>query len=223
MVLNLKTYEEVKNYFVENKLKNVVLFSQARSGSTFVTKALSKYLEFNSNKIFPEEYFIGKHYSYLKFFIKKNNNFFCNTNEFIYRRIDFNNKNTLFLYLHRKSNEILNSYEKAKKNNYYLGWQELYERYKKFFPEIDQSLDVCTFNHLIWNKQIKYFDHALTLSYDSFKNHKNFLEDRSKIITLKQNNNKLYMQNKINFSLLQRIYFFIRRKIDSRKRSLKNY
>ena len=112
---------------------------------------------------------------------------------------------------------------KQKKNNYYLGWEELYERYKKFFPEIDQSLDVCTFNHLIWNKQIKYFDHALTLSYDSFKNHENFLDDRSKIISLKQNTNKLNMQNKINFSLLQKIYFFIRRKVDSRKRSLKNY
>ena len=63
MVLNLKTYEEVKNYFVENKLKNVVLFSQARSGSTFVTKTLSEYLEFDPNKIFPEEYFIGRHLS----------------------------------------------------------------------------------------------------------------------------------------------------------------
>ena len=45
MVLNLKTYEEVKNYFVENKLKNVVLFSQARSGSTFVTNVLSKLIK----------------------------------------------------------------------------------------------------------------------------------------------------------------------------------
>ncbi len=223
MVLNLKSYKEVKNYFVENKLKNVVLFSQARSGSTFVTKALSEYLEFDQNKIFPEEYFIGKHYSYLKFFIKKNNNFFCNTNEFVYRRTQFNNKNTLFLYLHRNPKEILRSYEKAKKNNYYLGWNELYERYKKFYPEIDQNLDVCNFNHLIWEKQIKYFEHALTLSFDSFKNHKDFLEDRSEIKTLKHTNSKLNMKNKINFNLVQKIYFFIRRKVDSRKKSLKNY
>ena len=223
MVLKLKTYEEVKNYFIENKLKNVVLFSQARSGSTFVTKALSEYLEFEPNKIFPEEYFIGRHYSYLKFFIEKNNNFFCNTNEFVYRRTTFNNNNTLFLYLYRKPNEILDSYNKAKKNNYYLGWNEMYERYKEFYPEIDQNLDVCTFNHLIWEKQISHFDYALTLSFDSFKNHKDFLDDRSQIKTLKQDNNKLYMQNKINFNLLQKIYFYIRRKIDSRKRSLKNY
>ena len=135
MVLNLKTYEEVKNYFIENKLKNVVLFSQARSGSTFVSKALSEYLGFSPNKVFSEEYFIGRHYSYLKFFIKKNNNFFCNTNEFVYRRTDLKKENTLFLYLYREPKEILASYEKAKKNNYYLGWNELYERYKKFYPE----------------------------------------------------------------------------------------
>ena len=92
-----------------------VLFSQARFGSTFVTNVLSKYLGFNSNQIFPEEYFIGKHYSYLKYFINKKNNFFCNTNEFVYRRTQFNNKNTLFLYLHRNPKEILRSYEKAKK------------------------------------------------------------------------------------------------------------
>ena len=223
MVLNLKTYEEVKNYFVENKLKNVVLFSQARSGSTFATKTLSKYLKFSPYKIFPEEYFIGKHYSYLKFFIEKNNNFFCNTNEFVYRRITFNDKNTLFLYLYRNPEEILNSYEKAKKNKYYLGWKEMYERYKEFYPEIDQSVNVCKFNHLIWEKQIKHFDHALTLSFDSFKKHKDFLDDRSQIKTLKQNNNELYMQNKTNINLLQRIYFFIKRKTDSRKKSLKNY
>ncbi len=223
MVLNLKSFEEVKNYFVENKLKNVVLFSQARSGSTFVTNVLSKYLGFNSNQIFPEEYFIGKHYSYLKYFINKNSNFFCNTNEFVFRRVNFKNKNTLFIYLYRKPEEILNSYEKAKKNNYYLGWNELYERYKKFYPDIKQDLNVCIFNHLIWEKQINYFEHALTLSFDSFKNHKDFLVDRSQIKTLKQNNVKLNMKNKINFNLIERFYFFVRRKIDSRKKSLKNY
>ena len=212
MVLNLKTYEDVKNYFVENKLKNVILFSQARSGSTFVAKVLSKYLGFSPNKIFSEEYFIGRHYSYLKFFIKKNNNFFCNTNEFVYRRTDLKKKNTLFIYLYRDPKEILASYEKAIKNNYYLGWSELYERYKKFYPEIDQNLDVCTFNHLIWEKQIKYFGHALTLSFDSFKNHKDFLKDRSEIKTLKHTAIRSNMQNKINFNLIQRIYFFIGRR-----------
>tara|TARA_Y100000590_G_scaffold67830_1_gene73843 strand:- start:503 stop:1174 length:672 start_codon:yes stop_codon:yes gene_type:complete len=223
MVLNLKTYEYVKNYFFENKLKNLILFSQARSGSTFVSKALSEYLGFSPNKVFSEEYFIGRHYSYLKFFIKKNNNFFCNTNEFVYRRTDLKKENTLFLYLYREPKEILASYEKAKKNNYYLGWNELYERYKKFYPEIDQSLDVCTFNHLIWEKQMKHFDHALTLSFDSFKKHKDFLKDRSEIKTLKHVPIRSSMQNKINFNLVQKIYFFIRRKTDSRKKSLKNY
>ena len=89
--------------------------------------------------------------------------------------------------------------------------------------DINQDLNVCIFNHLIWEKQINYFEHALTVSFDSFKNHKDFLVDRSQIKTLKQNNVKLNMQNKINFNLIERFYFFVRRKIDSRKKSLKNY
>ena len=69
-------YSEI---FFDKKFENVILFSQPRSGSTFVSNVLSKELEY-SNKFFPEEFFINQHFIYLKTFIKKHNNFFINTN-----------------------------------------------------------------------------------------------------------------------------------------------
>ena len=47
--VKLYSYEDVKKYFFEKKLKNVILFSQARSGSTFVSNVLSKELGFDEN------------------------------------------------------------------------------------------------------------------------------------------------------------------------------
>ena len=42
----------------------------------------------------------------------------------------------MYLYLYRDSEEILNSYQKAKRLNYYLGWKEMIDKYRDFFPEI---------------------------------------------------------------------------------------
>ena len=167
--LKLSTYKNVKNYYDSNKIKNIILFSQARSGSTFVTNFLSKYLNFKNESIFPENYFINKHYSYLKEFVNKHDNFFININTFVYRRPNLKKKNTLFIYLYRNTNEILKSYAKAKKLNYYLGWEEYYTRYREFYPDINKIVSVPEFNHLVWQKQITSFDHAKTLSFDSFK------------------------------------------------------
>jgi len=116
--LKFSTYEEVKNYIDTNNIKNVILFSQARSGSTFVTDFLSNYLKFEKKDIFPENYFINRHFSYLNEFIKNHNNFFININTFVYRRINIKKNNTLFIYLYRDPDEILKSYKKAKKLSY---------------------------------------------------------------------------------------------------------
>ncbi len=226
--LNLINYEYVKDYFNEKKLLNIVLFSQARSGSTFVTNNLSKYLGFQDEEIYPEDYFIGKHFSYLNSFVKKHKNFFLNTNEFVYKRPLLNNKNTLFLYLYRDSEKISASYEKAKKLNYYHGWSEFYSKYKKLYPNIDQNLHVTMFNHCIWEEQIKYFDHALTLDFKSFENFDTFITDTSVIKNIKQISKnedriKINLQNKINFNLFEKIYFNLRRKFESRKKTIKNY
>ena len=50
-MFSFKSCELVKNYFYENKLKNIILISQARSGSTFATHMLSKYIGFHPNII----------------------------------------------------------------------------------------------------------------------------------------------------------------------------
>ena len=121
---NFYTWEEIKEIFLKKKFENVILFSQPRSGSTFVSNLLSKELKYSAN-FFPEEFFINQHFVYLRFFIKKHNNFFVNVNEYWVRRTDLKKKNTLYLYLYRDSTEILNSYEKAKKFNYYIGWEEM--------------------------------------------------------------------------------------------------
>ena len=75
--LDFYTWEEIKKIFFNKKFQNVILFSQPRSGSTFVSNILSKELNYPEN-FFPEEFFINQHFIYLKYFLKKHNNFFIN-------------------------------------------------------------------------------------------------------------------------------------------------
>ena len=75
--LDFYTWEEIKKFFFKKKFENVILFSQPRSGSTFVSYVLSKELNYNDN-FFPEEFFINRHFAYLKHFVKKHNKFFLN-------------------------------------------------------------------------------------------------------------------------------------------------
>jgi len=222
------SFDYVANYFKEKKLKNIILFSQARSGSTFATENFSKFLNFKNEQIFGEINFMNKHFSYLKHFIKKHNNFFLNTNEFVYRRIKLIKEDTLYVYLFRNHTEIKKSYEKAIKHNYYMGWNELYSRYKILFPDIDQILHVSEFNHFIWQKQISNFKHALTLDFNSFKNMKGFIKDRSEFSGLKQQtpsivHNYPIMNRNINFNFFEKLYFLFRRKMESRKKNIINY
>ena len=241
--LNFYKWEEVKKIFFNRKFENVILFSQPRSGSTFVSNLLSKELNYSEN-FFPEEFFINQHFVYLKFFIKKHNNFFISTNEYWVRRLDLKKHNTLYLYLYRDSEEILNSYKKAKKLNYYLGWEEMINKYRRFFPEIGNIVPAPLFGHKVWEHQIKKLDNAYTISYDSFKTHKLYLSSsirdekiaKLKHIELVENTNikkkfidkmkgivPLNDEKKINFNLIEKIYFFVRRKLESRKKSRKNY
>ena len=236
-------WEEIKKIFFDKKFDNVILFSQPRSGSTFVSNVLSKELNFTEN-FFPEEFFLNQHFVYLKTFIKKKNNFFININEYWVRRPDLKKNNTMYLYLYRDIQEILNSYEKAKKLNYYMGWEEMIDRYRRFFPEIKNIKPAPLFGHKVWENQIKNFDNAYTILYESFKTHKFYLDldmRRDKIKNLKDielieniNIKKKFIDKmggniphsekmKIRFNLFENIYFFIRRKLENRKKNRKNY
>ena len=53
----LYSYDQIIDYFKKKNLENLILFSQARSGSTFVTENLSKLLGFNQNQIFQKDIF----------------------------------------------------------------------------------------------------------------------------------------------------------------------
>ena len=241
--LSFYTWEDIKKIFFDKKFENVILFSQPRSGSTFVSNVFSKELNFSEN-FFPEEFFINQHFVYLKHFVKKHNNFFLNINEYWFKRTELKKNSTMYLYLYRDSNEILNSYEKAKKLNYYLGWKEMINKYRKFFPEIKHINPTPFFGHKVWESQIKKFDHAYTVSYESFKTHKFYLNSsvrndritKLKDIEVSENTNiqKKFIDEmggkipykekiKINFNLIEKTYFFIRRKLESRKKSRKNY
>ena len=236
-------WEEIKKIFFDKKFDNVILFSQPRSGSTFVSNVLSKELNFTEN-FFPEEFFLNQHFVYLKTFIKKKNNFFISINEYWVRRPDLKKNNTMYLYLYRDIQEILNSYKKAKKLNYYMGWQETIDRYRRFFPEIKNIKQAPLFGHKVWEKQTKNFDNAYTVLYESFKTHKFYLDPdmrRDKIKNLKDielieniNIKKKFIDKmggniphsekmKIRFNLFENIYFFIRRKLENRKKNRKNY
>ena len=241
--LNFSTWEEVKKIFFEKKFDNVILFSQPRSGSTFASNVLSKELNYEKN-YFPEEFFLNQHFVYLKTFVKKHNKFFLHINEFWFRRTDLKKNNTMYIYLYRDSKEILNSYQKAKKLNYYLGWEEMINRYRRFFPEIENIEPAPFFGHKVWEQQVKNFDNAYTISYESFKTHKLYLNKNvrdSKITKLKDieivenvNIKKFFTDQmggripynekiKIQFNLLEKSYFFIRRKLESRKKNMRNY
>ena len=100
--LNFFTWEQILEVFFRKRFENVILFSQARSGSTFVSNVLAKELNFKEN-FFPEEFFLNRHFVYLKHFVRMHNNFFLNTNEYWYRRTDLKKNNTLYLYLYRNS------------------------------------------------------------------------------------------------------------------------
>ena len=152
--------------------------------------------------------------------------------------------NTLYLYLYRDIEEILNSYQKAKRLNYYLGWEEMIDKYRKFFPEIKNIKPTPLFGHKVWEQQIKKFNNAFTLSYKSFKTHELYLDENvrsSKNQDLKDievienfNIKKKFTDEtgaeipyneriKINFNLLEKFYFFMRRKLESKQKSRKNY
>ena len=241
--LNFFTWEEIKKIFFDKKFDNVILFSQPRSGTTFVSNVLSKELNYENN-FFSEEFFLNQHFVYLKHFIKKHHNFFLNTNEFWFRRTDLKKNNTMYLYLYRDSEEILNSYKKAKKSNYYLGWEEMLNKYRRFFPEIENIKPTPLFGHKVWEQQIKKFDNAFTLSYESFKTHKFYLDAnvrnkknlKLKDIEIIENSNikKKFTDEmggkvpyndkiKINFNLLEKFYFFMRRKLESKQKNRRNY
>ena len=241
--LNFFTWEEIKKIFFDKKFDNVILFSQPRSGTTFVSNVLSKELNYENN-FFSEEFFLNQHFVYLKHFIKKHQNFFLNTNEFWFRRTDLKKNNTMYLYLYRDSEEILNSYKKAKKSNYYLGWEEMLDKYRRFFPEIENVKPTPLFGHKVWEQQIKKFDNAFTLSYESFKTHKFYLDAnvrnkknlKLKDIEIIENSNikKKFTDEmggkvpyndkiKINFNLLEKFYFFMRRKLESKQKNRRNY
>ena len=96
----------------------------------------------------------------------------------------------------------------------------------------------------MWEQQIKKFDNAYTISYDSFKTHKFYLNSKIrdekitklKSIELVENTNikkkfteemkgnvSLVQRKKINFNTWEKIYFFIKRKLESKKVNRKNY
>jgi len=241
--LNLHTWEEIKKIFISKNFDNVILFSQPRSGSTFASYVLAKELCYEGN-FFPEEFFINKHFSYLKYFIKKHNNFFLNINEYWYRRTDLKKDNTMYLYLYRDIEEILNSYQKAKRLNYYLGWEEMIDKYRNFFPEIREIKPAPLFGHKVWEKQISKFNNAFTLSYKSFKTHNLYLDasvrnsrkqDLKDIEIVENSNIKKKFTDKtggkipygesikIKFNIFEKLYFFVRRKLESKQKSRKNY
>ena len=246
--LNFYKWEEIKEIFYKKKFENVILFSQPRSGSTFVSNLFAKELNFSEN-FFPEEFFINQHFVYLKSFVRKHKNFFININEYWYRRIELKKNNTMYLYLYRDSSQILNSYKKAKKFNYYFGWEEMINKYRKFFPKIKNTTSAPFFGHKVWEQQISSFDNAYTLTYESFQTHKYYLSAsirKEKIKQLKdielienENIKKKFIKEsedgipfkevlqkekkKIKFNLLEKVYFFIRRKLESKKISRKNY
>ena len=159
-MFNREPYQNIINYFKNNNLKNIVMFSLPRSGTTFVSHYLPILLNFETDKVFTEA-FKDKHYFYLKKIIKKKNNFFLHTNEFYSHRHKLpNKKNTLYLYLYRDPEKIRNSISKLKKNKLIkIKTEFFFEEYVKHkFPFIQRNLNFIEFDHQLWDYQSKTFN-----------------------------------------------------------------
>ena len=100
------------------------------------------------------------------------------------------------------------------------------------------------FGHKVWEKQMKKFNNVFTLSYKSFKTHNLYLDESTrnsrnqdlKDIEIVENFNIqkrftdesggkiLYNESiKVKFNALEKFYFFVRRKLESKQKSRKNY
>ena len=118
------------------------------------------------------------------------------------------------------------------------------DKYREFFPEIKNIKPAPLFGHKVWEKQMKKFNNVFTLSYKSFKTHNLYLDESTrnsrkqdlKDIEIVENFNiqkrftdvsggKIpYNQSiKVKFNALEKFYFFVRRKLESKQKSRKNY
>ena len=67
----------------------------------------------------------------------------------------------------------------------------------------------------------------MTINFEDLKNLPGFKNNRDNFSDLKQiGENKIInvnLENKIKFNFIEKIYFFFRRKLESRKKNIKNY
>ena len=122
-------------------------------------------------------------------------------------------------------------------------------KYRRFFPNIKNTISTPLFGHKVWEEQVNKFENAYTITYESFKSHKYYLNSdvrKEKITELKDielvenlNIKKKFVKEidgqksfkealkeekkNVKFNTLEKFYFWLRRKIESRKRSRKNY
>ena len=67
----------------------------------------------------------------------------------------------------------------------------------------------------------------MMINFDDLKELPGFKDKRDNFKNLKQiGDNKIIsinLNNKLNFNIFEKIYFFIRRRLESRKKNIKNY
>ena len=67
----------------------------------------------------------------------------------------------------------------------------------------------------------------MMINFDNLRELPGFKDKRDNFRNLKQiDDNKIisiYLNNKLNFNIFEKIYFFIRRRLESRKKNIKNY
>ena len=67
----------------------------------------------------------------------------------------------------------------------------------------------------------------MMINFDNLRELPGFKDKRDNFKNLKQiDDNKIisiYLNNKLNFNIFEKIYFFIRRRLESRKKNIKNY
>lgn len=167
-------YLEIIKIIKEKKIKKIFTFGQSRGGTTITSFVLAYELDYLKYFV-PEEISNNLHPKRMFIELIKNDKIFIHNHHNVFKRKLLNNKNTIFIFIHRDHRDISKSFLKTKKRNINFDWEsDITNRVLK--NKIKTGNPVKYLNDL-WLSQKKYFNNAYTLDFKSLENHELFVKE----------------------------------------------
>jgi hypothetical protein len=104
----------------------------------------------------------------------KNKKIYIHNHHNVFKRKLLNNKKTIFIYIHRNDQEILQSFKKAYNRNSDFNFSDDIQNRVLKKKGLNLKNGPKYLNNL-WKSQIKHFYHAYTLDFNSIKKHKFYI------------------------------------------------